>query len=62
MRWAFAPGKSARPPDIEIAKRLIERRSSAMPVIDALGRVVGIVSEGDLMRRPRAGGQHQDGT
>ncbi len=49
-------------PVIDIAKRLMERRISAMPVIDAQGRVVGIVSEGDLMRRPQAGGQQQDGT
>jgi CBS domain-containing protein len=45
----------AVPPDmpvVEIAKLLIERRLSAVPVIDGLRHVVGIVSEGDLMRRP----------
>jgi CBS domain-containing protein len=42
---------------VEIAKRLLERRVSALPVVDAQGRVVGIVSEGDLMRQPQAGGQ-----
>lgn len=36
----------------DIAKRLIERRISALPVVDAKGQVLGIVSEGDLMRRP----------
>jgi CBS domain-containing protein len=35
----------------EIAKLLIERGISAVPVIDQGGRVIGIVSEGDLMRR-----------
>ena len=35
----------------EIAKLLIERRISAVPVVDQGERVVGIVSEGDLMRR-----------
>jgi len=35
----------------EIAKRLINRRISAVPVVDSAGRVRGIVSEGDLMRR-----------
>ncbi len=35
----------------EIAKLLIERQVSGMPVLDQGGRVVGIVSEGDLMRR-----------
>ena len=38
-----------------IARRLIERRISAVPVVDLEGRVVGIVSEGDLMRRPESG-------
>lgn len=38
----------------EIARRLIERNISAVPVVDAEGRVMGIVSEGDLMRRPES--------
>jgi len=35
----------------EIAALLIERRISAVPVVDG-GKLIGIVSEGDLMRRP----------
>ena len=35
----------------EIARLLLERRISAVPVLGAGGEVVGIVSEGDLMRR-----------
>lgn len=35
----------------EIARRLLARNISAMPVVDDQGHVVGIVSEGDLMRR-----------
>ena len=35
----------------EIARRLLARNISAMPVVDDQGNVVGIVSEGDLMRR-----------
>ena len=35
----------------EIAALLIQRRISAVPVLDK-GKLVGIVSEGDLMRRP----------
>ncbi|MEW5710437.1 MAG: CBS domain-containing protein [Pseudomonadota bacterium] len=35
----------------EIASLLVENRISAVPVVDAAGRLVGIVSEGDLMRR-----------
>lgn len=36
----------------DIARRLIERGISAVPVIDDEDHIVGIVSEGDLMRRP----------
>ena len=35
----------------EIAALLLDRRISAVPVIEN-GDIVGIVSEGDLMRRP----------
>lgn len=38
-----------------IARLLLQRRISAVPVTDAGGRPVGIVSEGDLMRRPESG-------
>lgn len=38
-----------------IAKLMLERRISAVPVVDAGGRLAGIVSEGDLMRRPESG-------
>lgn len=39
----------------EIAGRLLARHVSAVPVVDEDGKVVGIVSEGDLMRRPETG-------
>lgn len=39
----------------EIVRRLIERRISAMPVVDADGKLVGMVSDGDLLRRPELG-------
>lgn len=39
-------------PVAEIARRLIANQISAVPVVDGAGRLVGIVSEGDLMRRP----------
>lgn len=45
------PGTPVR----EVATQLFERRISAVPVVDEEGRVVGIVSEGDLMRRPETG-------
>jgi CBS domain-containing protein len=39
----------------EIAKLLIDRHISAVPVVDNAGRLQGIVSEGDLMRRVESG-------
>jgi len=34
-----------------IAKLLLDKHISAVPVVDSAGRLVGMVSEGDLMRR-----------
>lgn len=39
----------------EVAKLLLERHISAAPVVDAQGHLLGIVSEGDLMRRQESG-------
>lgn len=44
-------------PVADVAKRLIERRISAVPVVEGNGHLAGIVSEGDLMRRPESGGE-----
>lgn len=44
----------------EVATVLLNRRISAVPVVDSSGNVVGIVSEGDLMHRAEAGtGRHR---
>jgi CBS domain-containing protein len=42
-------------PVAEIARLLLDRHISAVPVVDAQDRIVGIVSEGDLLRRPETG-------
>ena len=45
-------------PDVsvaEIARLLLDNRISAVPVVDRDGRLVGVVSEGDLMRRAETG-------
>ena len=42
----------------EIAKTLLDKRISAVPVVDNAGKIVGIVTEGDLMRRAEAGTEH----
>ena len=39
----------------DVARLLLERHISAAPVVDGSGALLGIVSEGDLMRRPEAG-------
>ena len=39
----------------EIAKTLVDRRISAVPVVDDAGKLVGIISEGDLMHRAETG-------
>jgi CBS domain-containing protein len=39
----------------EIAKLMLARHISGVPVVDNEGRVLGIVSEGDLVRRVEAG-------
>lgn len=36
----------------EIAQLMLERRVSGLAVVDAEGAIVGVVSEGDLIRRP----------
>ena len=41
----------------EAAKLMAERRISAVPVVDDKDRLVGIVSEGDLLRRLELGTQ-----
>ena len=43
------------PPDAsvrEVARLMLEHRISGVPVVDAERRVLGVVSEGDLLRRP----------
>jgi CBS domain-containing protein len=38
----------------DVALVLLQNQVSAVPVIDRMGNMVGIVSEGDLMRRPES--------
>src|SRR5215471_14300224 len=45
------PGASVK----EVAQLLVKNRISALPVVDEAGRLVGLVSEGDLMRRADLG-------
>jgi CBS domain-containing protein len=43
----------------DAAKIFLERRISAVPVVDDHGKLVGIVSEGDLLHRAEAGTQRR---
>lgn len=45
----------------EVARLLLERHISAVPVLDSGDRLVGIVSEGDFLRRAEEG-QHRHGS
>ena len=40
---------------LECARLMLQHRISGLPVIDAAGNLVGIVSEGDFLRRVEAG-------
>lgn len=42
-------------PVSEAARLMLDRKVSALPVVDRRGKVVGIVSDGDLMRRSESG-------
>ncbi len=39
----------------DLANLLVEKRISAVPVVDDAGKLVGVVSEGDLMHRSESG-------
>ena len=43
----------------EVAEILVNSRISGLPVLDEHGRLVGIVSEGDLLRRAESGTEHE---
>ncbi|NQV44971.1 MAG: CBS domain-containing protein [Rhodospirillales bacterium] len=43
----------------EVARCLLDHAISAVPVVDDAGNLAGIVSEGDLMRRPESGTNRQ---
>ena len=44
---------------MEAVRLMLQRRFSGLPVVDGAGRVVGIVTEGDLLRRAEMGTQRR---
>ena len=54
---SVTPGTSLK----EVARILVERRIAGVPVCDAGGRVLGIVSEGDILWKETGLSDHPDG-
>jgi CBS domain-containing protein len=46
---------------LEAAKTMLQHHVSGLPVVDAAGRLVGIVSEGDFIRRGEIGTHRKRG-
>ena len=46
---------------VEAANTMLQKHVSGLPVIDAAGKLVGIVSEGDFIRRSEIGTQRKHG-
>ena len=46
---------------VEAANTMLQRHVSGLPVVDATGKLVGIVSEGDFIRRSEIGTQRKRG-
>ena len=47
----------AETPILEAANLMLQHHISGLPVVDNTGRLIGIVSEGDFMRRSEIGTQ-----
>jgi CBS domain-containing protein len=48
-------------PIVEAANTMLQRHISGLPVVDKAGHLVGIISEGDFLRRSEIGTQRQRG-
>ena len=46
-------------PITEAIRLMLERKFSGLPVVNARGALVGIVTEGDLVRRTETGSQRK---
>ncbi len=50
---------TANEPVLKAARLMLQNRISGLPVVDAEGKLVGIVTEGDFLRRGEIGTQRQ---
>ena len=46
---------------LQAVRIMLQRRISGLPVMDSEGRLLGIVTEGDLLRRAETGTQRKRG-
>jgi CBS domain-containing protein len=46
---------------LEAANKMLQRHVSGLPVVDAAGKLIGIVSEGDFLRRSEIGTERERG-
>jgi CBS domain-containing protein len=46
---------------VEAANTMLQKHVSRLPVVDAAGKLVGIISEGDFIRRSEIGAQRRRG-
>src|SRR5260370_42514919 len=46
---------------VEAASTMLQRHVSGLPAVDAAGKLVGIISEGDFIRRSEIGTQRKRG-
>ena len=46
---------------VEAVNMMLRHHISGLPVVDAAGRLIGIISEGDFIRRAETGTQHKRG-
>src|SRR6185503_3560893 len=44
---------------LEVGRLMLQHSISGLPVVDATGSLVGIVTEGDFLRRTEIGTQHR---
>ena len=52
---------SPETPIFEAANTMLQRHVSGLPVVDSAGKLVGIISEGDFIRRSEIGTQRKPG-
>ena len=48
-------------PVVEAANKMLNHHISGLPVVDVTGKLIGIISEGDFIRRAEIGTQRERG-